>query len=74
MNVEITYCVVWNYDPWAASLAAELKSALGVEAKLTKGSGGVFDVVVDGKLVYSKRETGRFPEPGEVPRLLGAGW
>jgi selenoprotein W-related protein len=38
---------------------------------LTKGSGGVFDVVVDGKLVYSKKETGRFPEAGEVPRLMG---
>ena len=42
-----------------------------MDAKLTKGSGGVFDVVVDGKLVYSKRETGRFPEPGEVATLLG---
>jgi selT/selW/selH-like putative selenoprotein len=39
---------------------------------LTKGSGGVFDVVVDGRLVYSKRDTGRFPEPGEVPRLMGS--
>ena len=37
---------------------------------MTRGSGGVFDVVVDGKLVYTKRETGRFPDPGEVPRLI----
>lgn len=44
-----------------------------MDAKLTKGSGGVFDVVADGKLVFSKRDTGRFPEPGEVARLLGAG-
>jgi selenoprotein W-related protein len=42
----------------------------GVDAKLTRGSGGVFDVVVDGKLVYSKRDAGRFPEPGEVTRLM----
>ena len=35
-----------------------------------KGSGGVFDVVVDGTLVYSKGETGRFPEEGEVTGLL----
>jgi len=41
-----------------------------VDAKLVKGSGGVFDVVVDGTLVYSKRETGRFPEEGEVTGLL----
>ncbi len=36
-----------------------------------KGSGGVFDVVADGRKVYSKHETGRFPEPGEVVALLG---
>lgn len=35
-----------------------------------RGSGGVFDVVVDGAKVYSKHATGRFPEPGEVVGLL----
>ncbi len=39
-------------------------------ARLVKGSGGVFDVKVDGRLVYSKFETERFPEPGEVVGLL----
>jgi len=28
---------------------------------------------VDGELVYSKFETGRFPEPGEVAKLIEAG-
>lgn len=39
-------------------------------ARLIKGSGGIFDVTVDGRNVYSKFETGRFPEPGEVVGLL----
>ena len=39
-------------------------------AKLVEGSGGIFDVVVDGKKVYSKHETGRFPEAEEILRLL----
>jgi selenoprotein W-related protein len=30
------------------------------------GSKGVFDVTVDGDLIYSKAETGRHAEPGEV--------
>jgi len=47
-------------------LAAELRSGLGVEPRLIEGSGGIFDVRVNGKLVYSKDETGRFPRPGEV--------
>ena len=47
-------------------MAAELREGLGVEAELVGGGGGIFDVTVDGKLVYSKHETGRFPDPGEV--------
>lgn len=37
---------------------------------LTTGSKGVFDVSVDGDLVYSKAETGRHAEPGEVLELF----
>jgi len=47
-----------------------LKEAFGANAELVRGSGGVFDVVVDGAKVYSKHATGRFPEPGEVVGLL----
>ena len=52
--------------PRAASLAAEIKQAHGVDAALIPGSGGVFDVVLDGQLIFSKKQLGRFPEPGEV--------
>lgn len=52
-------------------MAAELKQAFGVDAEIVRGSGGVFDVVVDGKKVFSKHdEGGRFPEPGEIVKLL----
>jgi selenoprotein W-related protein len=30
----------------------------------------VFDVVVDGDLVFSKKQVGRHAEPGEVVRLI----
>ena len=36
----------------------------------TTGSKGVFDVRVDGELLYSKAETGRHAEPGEVLALF----
>ncbi len=39
---------------------------------LIKGMGGVFDVRLDGALLYSKKSVGRFPEPGEVERLIAA--
>jgi selT/selW/selH-like putative selenoprotein len=34
------------------------------------GSGGIFEVVLDGAILFSKSETGRFPEPGEVLDLI----
>lgn len=51
-------------------MAAELTEALGVKPRLIQGSGGVFDVVVDGRLVFSKHRVGRFPEPGEVLAVI----
>lgn len=36
------------------------------ELTLVMGSAGVFDVVVNDQLIYSKAETGRHAHPGEV--------
>lgn len=45
----------------------------GAKAELIEGSGGVFDVHVDGRSVWSKHEVGRFPENYEViDRMRGA--
>jgi hypothetical protein len=41
--------------------------------QLLEGSGGVFEVVKDGVLVFSKRALKRHANPGEVVRLLGSG-
>jgi len=38
--------------------------------ELIAGSGGIFEVVADGRLVFSKKQKGRFPEGGEIVRLL----
>jgi len=54
-------------------LADAIKSKTGVEAELIKGSGGIFDVVVDGKLIFSKHKTGRFPESEEILSQLPSG-
>jgi selenoprotein W-related protein len=37
---------------------------------LDTGAKGVFDVEVDGETLYSKHETGRHAEPGEVLELF----
>jgi selT/selW/selH-like putative selenoprotein len=44
--------------------------ALSVESELIAGRGGVFDITVDGKTVFSKKALGRFPHDGEVLGLI----
>lgn len=51
-------------------MAALIQKDLGIEPELIKGDRGVFDVEKDGELVYSKHQSGRFPEPSEVVALL----
>jgi selenoprotein W-related protein len=41
-----------------------------VTATLIAGSGGVFEVSVDGKVIFSKKSVGRFPEEGEIVGML----
>ena len=40
------------------------------ELTLITGSKGIFDVIVDGEVLYSKKTTGRHGEPGEVLELF----
>ena len=51
-------------------MAAELENKLDESAKLFQSSGGVFEVEYKGQLIYSKKENGRFPEEGEVLRIV----
>uniref|UniRef100_A0A832MM11 SelT/SelW/SelH family protein n=1 Tax=Eiseniibacteriota bacterium TaxID=2212470 RepID=A0A832MM11_UNCEI len=59
--------------PRATGLAAEIKRARDVEVVLHKGHGGVFEVVYEGELIFSKKATGRFPETQEVLDRIPAG-
>ena len=40
--------------------------------ELVRGGGGVFDVSLDGEVLFSKHKQGRFPEPGEILSILRA--
>jgi selT/selW/selH-like putative selenoprotein len=43
-----------------------------VDSKLIPGSGGEFEVTVDGTLVFSKKQERRFPDTEEVLAKLPA--
>jgi selenoprotein W-related protein len=37
---------------------------------LIDGGGGIFDVEMDGEVIFSKHDVGRFPDDGEVATLI----
>jgi selT/selW/selH-like putative selenoprotein len=53
-------------------LGEELEGKFGAEVELLSSDGGVFEIVVDGSLLFSKKSLNRFPEEGEIPYLLEA--
>ncbi len=56
-------------------MAAELKQALPgriEDVQLIPSGGGVFEVRSGKDLIFSKRQLGRFPDPGEVEKKLQA--
>jgi selenoprotein W-related protein len=71
--VEIRYCTQCRFLLRAAWLAQELLTTFGGklgEVALAPGTGGVFEVRLDGTVVFSRRDAGRFPESRELKRLI----
>ena len=53
-------------------MADDLQRKFGIQPELVRSSGGVFEVTVDNRILFSKKKLGRFPEPGEVEEMLSA--
>ena len=70
MKISIEYCNVWNYLPKASSLEQHLKSKYNAEIELISSGGGVFEVTLEDKLIFSKKSLGRFPEHSEIDDLI----
>lgn len=72
-RVEITYCRKCRFMLRAAWLAQELLTTFEedlIEVAIKPGSGGIFEVALDGDVIATNRETKRMPETGEVKRLV----
>jgi selenoprotein W-related protein len=72
-RIEIEYCTKCKFQLRAAWLAQELlatfEQELG-EVALVPGSGGIFEVRLDGESIASNRESKMMPEVSEVKRLV----
>ncbi len=52
-------------------MEAELKqSFVGMDITLISSGGGVFEVTIDGDLIFSKKALDRFPEKDEIVRII----
>jgi selenoprotein W-related protein len=72
-RVAIRYCQKCHFLPRAAWVAQELLHTFGdllAEVTLVPGSGGIFEVAIDGEPVFSTKSHGRFPETRELRELL----
>lgn len=72
-RVEITYCTRCRFMLRAAWLAQELLSTFEddlTEVALKPGSGGIFEVTLDGETIATNRDSGPMPETREVKRLI----
>ena len=72
-RVEIEYCTQCRWMLRAAWMAQELlmtfEAELG-EVALRPGTGGVFEVRVEGEAVWSRAAEGRFPEIKELKQRV----
>jgi len=57
--------------PRASSLETELrKDFTQAEVSLISSGGGVFEICLDGDLIFSKKSLNRFPDDGEIRQLI----
>ena len=72
-QIEITYCTQCRWLLRAAWLAQELLTTFEQDltsVALKPGTGGIFDVHLNGQLIFSRKTEGRFPESKELKQLV----
>ena len=72
-RLEIQYCTQCRWLLRAAWMAQELlttfEGEIG-EVALVPGTGGIFEVRLDGELIFSRKQEGRFPESKELKQRV----
>jgi selenoprotein W-related protein len=72
-RIEIEYCTQCHWLLRAAWMAQELLTTFTAEIGemvLIPGSGGIFEIRVNGENVWSRATMGRFPEMKELKQLV----
>ena len=76
VDLEITYCQPCGHQPQAMELVNQLLASYGMPLNrrlnltLKPADKGVFDVVLNGNLVFSRGKEGRFPTFDDLKKYL----
>ena len=72
-HITITYCTQCRWLLRAAWMAQELLTTFDTdleEVALRPGTGGIYEVHLNGELIFSRKEAQRFPEAKELKQLV----
>lgn len=72
-HLEIEYCTQCRWLLRAAWLAQEILTSFDTDigrVSLVPGSGGIFEVRLNGEIIFSRKTAGRFPEAKEIKQLV----
>ena len=72
-RLEILYCRQCRWLLRASWMAQEMLTTFSEElgeVALVPGTGGVFEVRLDGELLWSRKDRGRFPEMREIKQMV----
>lgn len=72
-RITIRYCTQCNWLLRAGWIAQELLQTFGEdlgEVALIPGTGGVYEIALDGEVIWERRRDGGFPGAAEIKRRL----
>jgi selenoprotein W-related protein len=72
-KLQITYCTQCNWLLRAAWMQQEVLSTFSLEmgeVSLIPGTGGIFEIHLDGDLVWERKRDGGFPDAKQIKQLV----
>lgn len=72
-KIEITYCTQCNWLLRSAWMAQEVLSTFSLEVgavTLVPGTGGIFEIRLEGELIWERQRDGGFPDVKQLKQLV----
>lgn len=72
-HLSITYCTQCNWLLRSAWMAQEVLSTFSIEmggVTLTPGTGGIFEIRLDGELIWERKRDGGFPDVKHLKQMV----